>query len=208
MRVALYARVSKAEDQDPENQLLPLREWAARKGDVEVVGEYVDTASSRDTRPRKEEVLRLARLGLLDAVAFVSLDRWGRTMAELVHELTELPDRGVALISLKEGLNFDSAAGRLYAHLLAAFADFERERIRERTIAGLHRAKRRGKIRGRHPAGCGCGLSGHRGPVKPVRQGNEIVGWRYPDGAVRPVGFSKNKRPLQDGPVAKGRRFA
>ena len=148
MKVALYARVSKAVDQTPENQLIELRRWAQSSGAI-VVGEFVDELSSRDTRPSKEEVKRLAFLKEIDAIVFVALDRWGRSIEELVFEMKQFSDRGVALISLKEGLNFDTAAGKLYAHLLAAFANFERERIRERTIAGLARVRAQGKHIGR-----------------------------------------------------------
>ncbi len=148
MKAALYARVSKGEEQNPENQLLMLRDWATKKG-VQVEGEFVDRASSRDTRPQKEEVLRLARLGMIDAIAFVSLDRWGRNMGELVLEIEEFTMRKVQLVSLKEGLTFDDAAGVLLAHILAAFANFERERIRERTKWGLARARAQGKTLGR-----------------------------------------------------------
>lgn len=148
MKVGLYARVSKAQDQTPENQLLELRRWAQAAGH-KVVGEYVDEVSSRDTRPHKEELKRKAMLGEVQGIAFVALDRWGRNISELVFEMEEFNRRGVALISLKEGLSFDSAAGKLFGHLLAAFANFERERIRERTIAGLERAKAWGKKLGR-----------------------------------------------------------
>ena len=148
MKVALYARVSKVDDQNPENQLIELREWARRSGH-EVVGEYIDKISSRDTRPQKEELKRRARLGEVDAIAFIALDRWGRNITELVFEMEEFSRKGITLISLKEGLNFDTAAGKLYAHLLAAFANFERERIRERTLAGLARARAQGKKLGR-----------------------------------------------------------
>lgn len=151
MRCALYARVSKGDaSQDPENQLASLRKWAREAG-VEVVGEFVERVSSRDTRPQKEEVLRLLRLGQIQGVAFWSLDRWGRDMRELVMEFEEAAQQCWQLVSLKEGLRFDTAAGRLYAHLLAAFADFERERIRERTLAGLVRARALGKRLGRPP---------------------------------------------------------
>lgn len=148
MRVALYARVSKGIYQNPENQLLELRRWAQQAG-VEVEGEYVDQISSRDTRPQKEAVLKKLRLGVIEGVAFYALDRWGRDMSELVRDLEEARLRGWQLISLKEGLRFDTAAGMLYAHLLAAFANFERERIRERTYAGLARARAQGKKLGR-----------------------------------------------------------
>ncbi|MEM0106869.1 MAG: recombinase family protein [Candidatus Micrarchaeaceae archaeon] len=148
MKVALYARVSKALEQNPENQLIELRAWAKRAG-VEVEGEYVDEISSKDTRPNKELVLKKLRLGEIDGVAFVALDRWGRTMSELVLELEEFSRTGKSLISLKEGIDLSTAAGRLMANVLAAMANFERDRIRERTMLGLARAKAQGKRLGR-----------------------------------------------------------
>lgn len=148
MRIALYARVSKGLEQNPENQLMELRKWAAA-AQHHVEGEYVDEISSRDTRPNKERVLQMLRLGTIDGVAFWSLDRWGRNMSELVLELEEFSQSGKALISLKEGLDLSNAAGRLMANVLAAMANFERDRIRERTILGLARVKAQGKKLGR-----------------------------------------------------------
>ena len=148
MKVFLYARVSKAGDQTPENQLLELRQWAERAGHS-IVEEYIDEVSSRDVRPAKEECLRRLRLREADAVAFVALDRWGRNMTELVLEFEEFLARDIVLISLREGISLDSATGRLHFHILSAFANFERERIRERTIAGLRRVKAQGKQLGR-----------------------------------------------------------
>lgn len=148
MKVALYARVSKAIEQNPENQLIELRRWANASGHV-VIGEFVDEVSSKDTRPQKELVLKKLRLGECDGVAFYALDRWGRTMSELVLELEEFSKSGKALISLKEGLDLSNAAGRLMANVLAAMANFERDRIRERTLLGLARAKAQGKKLGR-----------------------------------------------------------
>lgn len=148
MKVALYARVSKALEQNPENQLQALREWA-RRADAEVVGEYVDEISSKDTRPQKEAVLGLLRTRQADGVAFYALDRWGRNMSELVLELEEFSGQGWVMMALKEQIDLSSAAGRLFAHVLAAMANFERERIRERTLLGLARAKAQGKRLGR-----------------------------------------------------------
>jgi putative DNA-invertase from lambdoid prophage Rac len=148
MKIALYARVSKALEQNPENQLIELRRWA-RASEIEVVGEFVDEISSKDTRPEKERVLKMLRLGEINGVAFVALDRWGRTMSELVLELEEFSKSGIRLISLKEGLDLSTAAGRLMANVLAAMANFERDRIRERTLLGLARAKAQGKKLGR-----------------------------------------------------------
>src|SRR3989304_2026571 len=93
MRVALYARVSKTLEQTPENQLIALREWAQRAG-VEPIGPFIDEVSSRDTRPQKEAVLGLLRTRQADGVAFYALDRWGRTMSELVLELEEFSREG------------------------------------------------------------------------------------------------------------------
>ena len=148
MKIALYARISKALDQTPENQLIALREWAKRTG-AEVEGEYVDEVSSSDTRPRKEAVLRKLRLGEIDGVAFWSLDRWGRNMTELVLELEEFSRSGKSLISMKEGIDLSTAAGRLMANVLAAMANFEKDRIKERTRLGLARARAQGKKLGR-----------------------------------------------------------
>ena len=202
IRAAIYARVSKGEDQHKDTQLIELHEWANRLGYK--VEEFVDEESSRDRRPRKEELLRRARIGEFNVIAFVRLDRWGRSMDELVLELQEFHRRKVTLVSLREGLHFDDAAGVLFAHLLAAFANFERDLIKERTIAGLSRAKSEGQIAGRHPAGCGCGARPegkppHDGPVKVVRDGKRPVKWVFPNGAELPI---KSNPPRPDGGVA------
>lgn len=148
MKVCLYARVSKALDQNPENQLTALRDWA-RRSEAEVVGEFVDEVSSKDTRPKKEEVLGLLRTHRADAVAFYALDRWGRTMSELVLELEEFGREGWIMMALKEQIDLSTAAGKMFAHILAAMANFERERIRERTLLGLAQARAKGRIGGR-----------------------------------------------------------
>ena len=150
MKVALYARVSMVDRQNPDNQLLELRRYA-KAAQHEVEGEYVDLISSRDRRPQKEAVLKKLRLGTIDGVVFVALDRWGRNMTELVMELEEFSQSGKSLISLKEGIDLSTAAGRMMANVLAAMANFERERIRERVMAGLARAKAQGKRLGRPP---------------------------------------------------------
>jgi len=194
----LYARVSKGDDQDAETQLLELRRWAKAKGTK--AREVSDEISSRDRRPNKEEVLRLARVGLVSRIVVVRLDRWGRSLNELIPELGELSEKGVEFVSLREGLRWDTAAGRLHAHLLSIFANFERDLIRERTLAGLARSRSQGKISGRHPVGCGCGARpegrpAHDGSVAPIRKGNEIVGWRFPDG--REVPRTSRSNPLR-----------
>ena len=148
MKVALYARVSKALEQNPENQLIELRKWANSMGN-EIEGEYIDEISSRDTRPQKELILKKLRTGIIQGVAFYALDRWGRSMSELVLELEEFSRDKISLFSMKEGLDLSTAAGRLMANVLAAMANFERDRIRERTLLGLARARAQGKRLGR-----------------------------------------------------------
>jgi DNA invertase Pin-like site-specific DNA recombinase len=207
-RTALYARVSKGEDQDPETQLIELRAWAKATGTKAT--EYVDEVSSRDRRPQKEEVLRLARLGLVSRIVVVRLDRWGRSLSELIPDLDELSRAKVEFLSLREGFRYDDAASRLHAHMMAAFAEFERGVIRERTLAGLARADAEGRIGGRHPVGCGCGAKPegrppHSGPVLPVRKGNRIVGWKLADGTeVGRKSKSNPPRPERGCPSSSG----
>ena len=148
MKVALYARVSMALRQNPENQLIDLRRWAGNAGHL-IEGEYIDEISSRDTRPMKEVCLRKLRLGEIDGVAFWSLDRWGRNASELILELEEFSKSGKSLISMKEGIDLSTAAGRMMANMLAIMANFERDRIQERIMLGLARARSQGKRLGR-----------------------------------------------------------
>lgn len=149
-KIAIYARVSKRLEQTPENQLIALRDYVSRNNDKYILmGEYIDEASSRDTRPNKEILLKKIRNKEIDGVAVVALDRWGRTMSELILELEEFSKTGKILISLKEGIDLDTAPGRFMANILASFANFERDRISERTRLGLARARALGKTWGR-----------------------------------------------------------
>ena len=77
------------------------------------------------------------------------MDRYARSSAELILEIKELLDKGVSFISISDNLDFSTATGKLHFQILSAFAEFERELIRERTIEGLNRTKSQGKILGR-----------------------------------------------------------
>ncbi len=148
MRVALYARVSTLE-QEPENQLAELRPYISARGwDAR---EYVDrgVSGARDSRPALDQLLKDARQRKLDCVAVWRLDRLGRSLRHLVTLLDELQAIGVSFVSLNEGIDFGTPAGRLQVGILAALAQFERERISERVQAGLARARRQGKRLGR-----------------------------------------------------------
>lgn len=152
MRVALYARVSTTE-QTCENQLLELRRYAAARGWTHAT-EYVDegVSGSKDRRPALDRLLADARRRRFGVLVVWRLDRLGRNLKHLVTLVEELTALGVGFISLGEGIDLTTPAGRLLCHLLAALAEFERERIRERVHAGLARAKAQGRRLGRPKA--------------------------------------------------------
>lgn len=145
-KVALYARVSTSE-QTVENQKIRLIEYANAKG-LEY-DFYEETESTRKTRPIKQELLAKLRKGMYSACIIYKLDRWARSSTELILDTTELIKKEIGFISLSDNLDFSTAAGKLQFQILAAFAQFERELIRERTLEGLRRAKMQGRSSGR-----------------------------------------------------------
>ena len=152
MRVAIYARVSTL-DQQPENQLLELERYAAARG-WQIVAEHVDhgVSGAKERRPALDALRVDARRRRIDAVLCWRLDRLGRNLRHLILLLDELQALGVAFVSLAEGIDATTPAGKLQLHILGAIAEFERDRIRERVLAGLDRAKRQGKRLGRPAA--------------------------------------------------------
>jgi DNA invertase Pin-like site-specific DNA recombinase len=146
--VALYARVS-THDQTCENQLLELRRYAEARGWQTV--EYVDHAvsGSKDRRPALDQLAADVKRHKVTAVACWRLDRLGRNLRHLVLLLDEWQARGVAFVTIGEGIDTTTAAGRLVAGVLGSIAEFERSRIQERIYAGLARARAQGKRLGR-----------------------------------------------------------
>ena len=151
MKAALYARVSTLE-QEPENQLAELRRYAAARGWE--VSEYVDhgVSGSQDRRKALDALVQDVRRRRVDVVACWRLDRLGRGLRHLVALLDEMHSLGVAFVSLDEGIDCTTPAGRLQLHILAALAEFERARIAERVRAGLARARANGTRLGRPKA--------------------------------------------------------
>jgi DNA invertase Pin-like site-specific DNA recombinase len=149
MKAAIYARVSTL-DQEPENQLIELRRYVEARGWTIAV-EYVDrgVSGAKDRRPALDQMLADAKRRKLDVVVCWRLDRLGRHLKHLVTLLEDLQSLGVAFVSLGEGIDCTTPAGKLQLHILAALAEFEPERIRERVMAGLQRARTQGKRLGR-----------------------------------------------------------
>ncbi len=100
-------------------------------------------------REARETLLEAARRREIDLVLVWRLDRWGRSVTDLLATLQELEHLGVGFVSLTEALDLTTPAGRAMAGLLAIFAEFEREVLRERTRAGLAHARANGKRLGR-----------------------------------------------------------
>ena len=148
MRCAIYARVSTYE-QEPENQLQELRRYAEARGWTVV--EYIDrgVSGSTDRRPSLDRLVTDARRRRFDVLVVWRLDRLGRNLKHLVTLLEDLQAVGIAFVSLGEGIDCTTAAGRLQLHVLAALAEFERARIAERVRAGLARVRASGKRLGR-----------------------------------------------------------
>ena len=152
MRVALYARVSTLNGQNPETQLVELREYASRRG-WQSAGEYVDAgvSGSKDSRPSLNRLMAHAHQRRFDAILVWKLDRFGRSLRHLVTAIAELEALGVTFVSLKDNWDLGTPSGRLMFQIVGAMAEFERELIRERIKAGMRRRRLEGMALGRAP---------------------------------------------------------
>lgn len=148
--VAVYARVSTMNGQNPEMQLAEIREYAARRGWT-IAGEYVDlgVSGSKASRPQLDRMIRDAHARRFDAIVVWKLDRLGRSLKHLVTTIEDLAAYGVSFISLRDNLDLSTPSGRLMMHIIAAMAEFERELIKERVTAGIQAARKRGVRIGR-----------------------------------------------------------
>src|SRR3989440_8296293 len=148
LRVGLYARVSTEDQQTIPLQIRAMREYAARRG-WSIVLQVKEIGSGASQRERREKLLEAARRREIDVVLVWRLDRWGRSVTDLLATLQELEHLGVGFVSLTEALDLTTPAGRAMAGLLAVFAEFEREIMRERVRAGLAHARQNGQRLGR-----------------------------------------------------------
>src|SRR5436853_3524580 len=147
-RAGLYARVSTNDQQTLTMQSRAMREYAARRGWT-ITLQVREVGSGAAKREAREKLLEAARRREIDVVLVWRLDRWGRSVTDLLITLQELEHLGVGFVSLTEALDLTTPAGRAMAGLLAIFAEFEREILRERTRAGLVHARQNGKRLGR-----------------------------------------------------------
>ena len=147
-RVGLYARVSTHDQQTIPLQTRAMREYATRRG-WRITLQVKEIGSGASQRERREQLLEAARRREIDVVLVWRLDRWGRSVTDLLATLQELEHLGVGFVSLTEALDLTTPAGRAMAALLAVFAEFEREILRERVRAGLAHARQNGQRLGR-----------------------------------------------------------
>ena len=142
MRIG-YARVSKQQDQDTTTQVKALKDARAERI-------YQEHASGgRWDRPELHKLMDQLRPG--DVLVVWKLDRLSRSLKDLLHLIDGLNERGAGFMSITEQIDTTTPAGRMMLQMVGAFAEFEREMIRERTKAGLETAREQGRIGGRRP---------------------------------------------------------
>jgi len=149
LRVGLYARVS-TRDQNPALQLDELRQVALQRG-WEVEGEYVDHGISGSTtkRPELDRLMDRVRRGKIDVVCCWRMDRFSRSVQHLVATLDDFRVRGIDFVSVRDPVDTTTPAGRFAFTIFAAVAELERGILRERVVAGMDAARRRGEKIGR-----------------------------------------------------------
>lgn len=147
-RVGLYARISTHDQKTLALQLGQMRKYAKDRS-WNVTLEIKDVGSGASARPKRDDILIAARRREIDIILVWKLDRWGRSVVDLVTTLKELSELGIGFISLTEALDLTTSTGRAMTGLLAVFAEFERDILRERIIAGIAHAKSEGTVFGR-----------------------------------------------------------
>ena len=155
-RAGLYARVSTQDQQTIPMQTRALREYATRRGWT-IALQVKEIGSGASQRERREQLLEAARRREIDVVLVWRLDRWGRSVTDLLATLQELEHLGVGFVSLTEALDLTTPAGRAMAGLLAVFAEFE---------TGDSAGTSPGRPGPRPPERPALGPASHRGPPR------------------------------------------
>lgn len=148
LRAGLYARVSTHDQKTLRMQMRIMREYASNRGWTIAV-QIKEVGSGAGERELREKLMEAARRREIDVVLVSRLDRWGRSLADLVVTLNELNELDVGFVSLNEALDLRTPTGRAMAGLLSVFAEFEHTILCKRVRAGLAEARLNGKQLGR-----------------------------------------------------------
>jgi DNA invertase Pin-like site-specific DNA recombinase len=148
LRAGLYARVSTLDQQTLPMQMRAMRDYAANRGWA-VAMQVKEVGSGAKMREQRQQLLDAARRREIDVVLVWRLDRWGRSLLDLVTTLQELMDLSIGFVSLSEALDLTTSTGRAMAGMLSVFAAFEHDILRDRVRAGLDHARQSGTRLGR-----------------------------------------------------------
>lgn len=146
MKTAIYLRVSTTE-QNLENQRIPLIEYAKRMGwEYEI---FEEKESTRKTRPVQWDLYNRLLKKEFEGLLIYKFDRWARSTKELIEHIERLVEKDIKVVSYTENIDISTSMGKAFLTIISAFAQLERDLIRERTLAGLARARAQGKTLGR-----------------------------------------------------------
>jgi len=148
LRAGLYARVSTLDQQTLPMQMRAMRDYAANRGWT-VAMQVKEVGSGAVQREQRQQLIDAARRREIDVVLVWRLDRWGRSLLDLVATLQELTDLNIGFVSLSEALDLTTSTGRAMAGMLSVFAAFEHDILRDRVRAGLDHARQSGTRLGR-----------------------------------------------------------
>ena len=170
LRAALYARVSTLDQQTLPMQMRAMRDYATNRGWT-VAMQVKEVGSGAAQREQRQQLIDAARRREIDVVLVWRLDRWGRSLLDLVTTLQELTDLNIGFVSLSEALDLTTSTGRAMAGMLSVFAAFEHDILRERVSrrTGPRPAKRHASRQTRHS-----GNQSRRSP-KTVPPGNQQI---------------------------------
>jgi putative DNA-invertase from lambdoid prophage Rac len=196
MKVALYARVSTHDQHTLPLQRNTMRAYV-KKRRWTLTMQVCEIGSGAMARPKREELLKAAHRRAIEVMVVWRLDRWERSLANLVVTLKALPELGVGFVSLTEAIDLTRPSGRAMAGMLAVFAEFERDIMRERVKAGRAQAPR-GRADPRATTFCGEESTKHqdiiRARLEPVRNRPTGGHWQnlratYSDIGHKPVSY-------------------
>jgi len=194
-RVALYARVSTQNGQNPEMQLCELREYCDRRG-WQIFREYVDVgiSGSKEKRPELDRLMADAHRRQFDVLVVWKFDRFARSVSHLLRALETFKALGVEFVSLSEAVDTSTAMGKMIFTILGSVAELERSLIVERVRAGIRNAKAKGRRLGRPRRVVDAGRIAHmRDQGRPWREIARALGIGVATAHARVAGRSENR---------------